>query len=84
MDAFLNTALHDGSPWAILACLVAFAGVVIGLYTRSGSEISSHPYAKGADGDVDTDPPSGATGREEFERLLRLRRAGRRAHRKRN
>jgi hypothetical protein len=84
MDAFLDTALHDGTPWVIAACLVVFAGVVIRLYTPSGSEISSHPYAEGTDGgDGGTELPSEPTGREEFERLLRQRRARRRTRRKR-
>jgi hypothetical protein len=49
MATFLTTALHDGSGWVILACLTLFVGVVVGLYTPRGSEISSHPYAKGGD-----------------------------------
>ena len=49
MATFLTTALLDGSGWVILACLTLFVGVVVGLYTRSGSEISSHPYAQGGD-----------------------------------
>jgi hypothetical protein len=39
-------ALHDGTPWLLLACLVIFAGIVIGLYTETGSGISHHPYSK--------------------------------------
>jgi hypothetical protein len=85
MAAFLDTALHDGSPWVVLACLVVFVGVVVGLYTRSGSGISSHPYEKAGDGgDLGTDMPSEATGREELETILWPRRAGRRACRGRS
>ena len=85
MAVFLSSALNNGSLWAILACLVVFAGVVLGMYTRSGSEISSHPYAKGGDGgELGTDPPSGASGREELEPLLSPLRAGRRARRHRS
>ena len=80
MASFLTTAIHDGSPWLILACVMVFAGVVIGLYTRSGSELSSHPYTKG--GELGADPPPETTGREELEPLLSPRRAGRRARRK--
>jgi hypothetical protein len=58
--------------------------VVAGLYTRSGSEIDAHPYARAADGDrVGTDMPVQASGREELEALLEPRRAGRRFRRER-
>jgi hypothetical protein len=68
--------------WLILACLTVFCltvfvGVVVGLSTRSGSEISAHPYAKVGDGSaLGTDMPSEATGREEIEPVLWPRRAG--------
>ena len=63
---------------------MVFAGVVIGLYTRSGSEISSHPYVKGGNGgELGTDLPSEGTGREELEARLWPRGAGRRASRHR-
>jgi hypothetical protein len=66
--------------WLIVACLAILVGVVLGLYTRSGSEISEHPYDKVADGSaVGTDMPSEATGREEIEPLLWPRRSGRRS-----
>jgi hypothetical protein len=82
--AFVGTALHNGSLWLVFACLAVFAGVVLGLYTRSGSEISVHPYAKGVDGrELGTDMPSEATGREEIEPVLWSRRAGRRIRRRR-
>jgi hypothetical protein len=85
MAAFLDTALHDGSPWLVVACFVVFAGVVAGLYTRDGSGISSHPYGQAGDGgDLGTDMPSEATGREELETILWPRRAGRRARRGRS
>ena len=78
MAGFLNTTWHDGSVWLIVACLTVFVGVVVGLYTRSGSEISAHPYARVGDGTaVGTDMPSEATGREEIEPVLWPRRAGR-------
>jgi hypothetical protein len=81
---FLSSSLHDGSVWLPLACVMVFAGVVIGLYTRGGSEISSHPYVKGGNGGgVRTDLPSEATGREELEPRLWPRRAGLRAGRQR-
>jgi hypothetical protein len=84
MASFLSSALHDGSPWLLLACVMVFAGVVIGLYTRSGREISSHPYARhGNSGELGTDLPSQITGREELEARLWPRRAGRRARRHR-
>lgn len=85
MSDFLTTAWHDGSVWLILACLAVFVGVVVGLYTRSGSEISAHPYAKGGDGgDLGTDMPAEMTGREEIEPRLWPRRAGRRSRRGRH
>jgi hypothetical protein len=80
--AFLSQALDDGSPWLLLACLVMFVGVVVGLYTRTGSEIDNHPYAKGGDGgDLGSDMPPEASGREELEPVLWPRRAGRRLRR---
>ena len=82
MAGFLNTTWHDGSLWLIVACLTVFAGVVVGLYTRSGSEISAHPYTKVGDGSaLGTDMPSEATGREEIEPVLWPRRSGRRIRR---
>jgi hypothetical protein len=73
-----------GRGWLILACVVVFAGVVIGLYTRGGSEISSLPDAQdGNGGALGTDLPSGMTGREALEARLWGRRAGRRARRQR-
>ena len=79
MAAFLDTALHDGTPWLVLACVVLLVGVA-GLYTRSGSGISSHPYEKGGDGgDLGTDMPPQATGREELETILSPARSGRRS-----
>jgi hypothetical protein len=37
MASFLTTALHNGSIWLLVACLMVFVGVVLGLYTRSGT-----------------------------------------------
>jgi hypothetical protein len=72
VTGFLTTALHDGSPWLLLACLVMFIGVGVALYTRTGSGINAHPYAKVGDGsELGTDMPAEATGREEMERILR-------------
>ena len=85
MAEFLTNALHDGSVWLIVACLAVLVGVVVGLYTRSGSEISDHPYAKVGDGSaVGTDMPSEATGREEIEAVLSPRRSGRNIRRRRS
>jgi hypothetical protein len=85
MGEFLTTALHDGSVWLIVACVTVLVGVVVGLYTRSGSEISAHPYAKVGDGSaVGTDMPSEATGREEIEPVLWPRRSGRHIRRRRS
>jgi len=79
MAAFLDTALHDGTPWLVLACLVVLAGVVVGVYTISGSGIGHHPYEKAGDGgDLGTDMPAEATGREELETILSPGRSGRR------
>jgi hypothetical protein len=72
VTAFLNTALHDGSVWFLLACLAVLVGVV-GLYTRGGSGIDAHPSE--GPGDM----PLEADGHEELETLLSPRRAGRRA-----
>jgi hypothetical protein len=83
--AFLDTALHDGSPWLVFACLALFVGVVVGLYTRTGSGISSHPYEQAdGGGELGTDMPSEATGREELETILEPRRNGRRGRRGRS
>ena len=85
MAEFLTNALHDGSVWLIVACLAVLVGDVVGLYTRSGSEISDHPYAKVGDGSaVGTDMPSEATGREEIEAVLSPRRSGRHIRRRRS
>ena len=85
MGEFLATALHDGSVWLIVACFAVLVGIVVGLYTRSGSEISDHPYAKVGDGSaVGTDMPSEETGREEIEPVLWPRRSGRRLRRRRS
>ena len=85
MAEFLTNAWHDGSVWLIVACLAVLVGVVVGLYTRSGSEISDHPYAKVGDGSaVGTDMPSEATGREEIEAVLSPRRSGRHIRRRRS
>ncbi len=82
MAAFLETALHDGSPWEVLVCLLVFVGVAVGLYTRSGSGISSHPYEQAGDGgELGTDMPAEATGREELDTILSPRRSGRRRRR---
>jgi hypothetical protein len=82
---FLTTAVHNGSVWLIVACLTVLVGVVVGLYTRSGSEISAHPYAKVGDGSaVGTDMPSEATGREEIEPVLWPQRSGRHIRRRRS
>ena len=43
---YLAHALHDGSLWVVGACLLVLAGVVVGLFTRAGSEIASHPYGR--------------------------------------
>ena len=84
MADFLNHALHDGSVWLVVASMAVLVGVVMGLYTRSGSEIAPHPYAKGGDGGgLGTDMPPEATGREELEPVLWPRRAGHRARRRR-
>ncbi len=44
---YIHNALHDGSLWLLLACLVIFAGTVIGLFTEQGLGISHHPYSRG-------------------------------------
>jgi hypothetical protein len=81
--SFLETALHDGSLWVLLACSVVFAGVVVGFYGRGVTEINPHPYEKTGDGtDLGTDMPADATGREELEAILwPQRRGGRRPSR---
>jgi hypothetical protein len=59
MTAFLTMALHDGSLWVLLACLVVFVGVAVGLFTRTGSGIDVHPYERSGDGvGVATDMPA--------------------------
>jgi hypothetical protein len=79
MAAYLTRALHDGSLWLVLVCVLMFAGVVVGLYTRTGSEISSHPYSNPEDGgEMASDLPPESMGREELEPRLWPRRAGRR------
>jgi hypothetical protein len=39
MAAFVTIAVHDGSPWVVLACIVLFVSVVVALYTRSDSGV---------------------------------------------
>jgi hypothetical protein len=81
--AFLHTALHDGSPWLVFVCFAMFAGVAVGLYTRNGSGINSHPYEQAdGGGEIGTDMPPEATGREELEAILEPRSAGRRLRRR--
>jgi hypothetical protein len=85
MAAFLTTAMHDGTPWVILAFVIIFAGVAFGLFTRTGSEIDYHPYAKGGNGgDLGTDLPAEETGRDDLEPILWPKRAGRRKRRTRS
>jgi hypothetical protein len=77
--SYLETALHDGSPWVLLACFVVFAGVVVGFYGRGAMDINPHPHPceKPGDGtDLGTDMPAEATGREELEAILWPRRRG--------
>ena len=72
---YLAHALHDGSLWIVGACLVVLAGVVVGLFTRAGSEITSHPYTRpGSGGPLAADLPAEETGRAELEPVLRRRR----------
>ena len=76
---YLAHALHDGSLWVVGACFVVFAGVVVGLFTRAGSEISSHPYTRpGSGGGLAADLPSEAIGRAQLEPVLRRHRRRRR------
>ena len=76
---YLTHALHDGSLWVVGACLVVFAGVVAGLFTRAGSEITSHPYTRpGSGGGLATDTPPEAIGRAHLEPVFRKRRKPRR------
>jgi hypothetical protein len=79
LASYVSTSLSDGSLWIVLVCLVLVAGVVIGLYTRLGSGISSHPYSKvHGSGELGTDLPDESIGRAELEPLLWRRRAGNR------
>jgi hypothetical protein len=68
---FLIQALHDGSPWLLLACLTLFAGVVIGLFTEQGSGIASHPFTKPSTGGaLASDLPPESIGRAGLEPTL--------------
>ncbi|MEY2532206.1 MAG: hypothetical protein QOF29_116 [bacterium] len=85
MSSLLANAnvLHNGSLWLILACFGVFVGVVAGLFTRLGSEITAHPYSKpDGSGELGSDMPPESIGREEIEPLLEPRRAGRRRRRR--
>jgi hypothetical protein len=76
---YLDHALHDGSPWVLLACLVIFAGVVVGLFTERGSGISYHPYTRPElGGQLASDLPPESIGRAELEPLLWGKRRARR------
>ena len=68
---YLTHALHDGSLWLLLACFTMLAGVIVGLFTRAGSGIDSHPYTK-ADlgGALASDLPPESIGRPELEPTL--------------
>jgi hypothetical protein len=78
MTEYLSTALHNGSLWVIVACVAMFVGGGVFLYSRAGSGINAHPYAKGGDGRAPgTDMPAEATGREEMQQVLRPRRRSR-------
>jgi hypothetical protein len=71
MTAFFTIALHDGTLWVLLACVVVVVGVGVGLFTRTGSGINAHPYPRSGDGvGLATDMPAEATGREELAALL--------------
>jgi hypothetical protein len=72
---YFHRALHDGSLWFLLACLVLFAGVAIGLFTEAGSGIARHPYSKpDLGGELGADLPPESIGRAELEPSLRQRR----------
>jgi hypothetical protein len=47
----VSDMFHGGSLWLLLVCVLLVAGVVIGLFTRRGSGIDVHPYAKTSDAD---------------------------------
>ena len=67
----LSEALHDGSPWVVLVCVLMLVGVVIALFTERGSGITRHPYTKAASGGaLASDLPEEALGRAELEPLL--------------
>lgn len=71
MTMYLHQALHDGSLWFLGACLAILGGVVIGLFTRSGSGISHHPYSRPEmGGQLAADLPPEALGRAELEPRL--------------
>ena len=75
MSAYFWNALHNGSPWLLLACLMVFVGVVMGLFTRAGSEITEHPYSRPElGGELGSDLPPESIGRPEFEPVLWRRR----------
>jgi hypothetical protein len=67
---YLTHVLHDGSAWLMLACLMVFVGVVIGLFTEAGSGIASHPFTRPGLGGGMGDLPPEATGRAEIESML--------------
>ena len=74
MMSLLHQLSHNGSLWLLLACLIVFAGVVVGVMTNSGSGISSHPYNSPYDGgELASDLPPESIGRAEIEPLLRRR-----------
>jgi hypothetical protein len=82
MSSYLLRALHDGSPWLLLACAMIFAGVVVGLFSRGGSEITEHPYSNPElGGAMGSDLPPESIGRPEFEPTLWRRRRPRRNRR---
>jgi len=68
---YLTHALHDGSPWLVLACLTTLVGVVMGVFTERGSGIAVHPYTRAEDGgELASDLPAESIGRPEFEPVL--------------
>jgi hypothetical protein len=89
MLGYFSSVLNNGSLWLLLACLLVLAGVVIGLFTRRGSEIGEHPYSKPElGGELGSDLPPESIGRPEFEPVLwhrrRRRRGWRRSRRRRD
>jgi hypothetical protein len=69
---YFREALHEGTPWFMLAVFTLLVGLVMSVTVR-GSGIARYPYSKPHDGgELASDLPQESIGRPEVEPLLVL------------